>query len=329
MNSPERTSTADALPQFSDEQILQARGVRNEVRSDRPYHWLVETERSADGSIVDVATVFLTNRECPFRCLMCDLWKNTTEESVLVGAIPNQIEFALQQLPPAQQIKLYNSGNFFDSKAIAPADHAAIAKLVSGFNNVIVENHPRLCDDRCLRFRDLCGTQLEIAIGLETSHEPTLQMLNKQMTTDDFRKACSFLTSAGIRVRTFILLRPPLTSEQQGIDRAIESVRFAFDCGVNCCAVIPTRPGNGMLDRLQNAGQFERPKLTSLETVLNETVGRGKGRVFADLWDAEQFADCSSCAAARIERLNQMNLQQTRLPEIECNVCQRPSGSRG
>jgi radical SAM enzyme (TIGR01210 family) len=329
MNSPERTSTPEALPQFSDEQILQARGVRNEVRSDRPYHWLVETERSAAGSIVDVATVFLTNKECPFRCLMCDLWKNTTEESVPVGAIPTQIEFALQQLPPAQQIKLYNSGNFFDSKAIAPTDHAAIAKLVGGFDNVIVENHPRLCDDRCLRFRDLCGTELEIAIGLETSHEPTLKMLNKQMTTDDFRKACSLLTSAGIRVRTFILLRPPLTSEQQGIDRAIESIRFAFDCGVNCCALIPTRPGNGMLDRLQSAGQFERPKLTSLETVLNETVGRGEGRVFADLWDAGQFADCSSCAAARIERLNQMNLQQTRLPEIECNVCQRASGSRG
>ena len=31
------------------------------------------------GGCVDVATLFLTNRECPFRCLMCDLWKNTLE----------------------------------------------------------------------------------------------------------------------------------------------------------------------------------------------------------------------------------------------------------
>ena len=47
------------------------------ARSLRPYAFFVEEERSASGEVVPVATVFLTNRECPWRCLMCDLWKNT------------------------------------------------------------------------------------------------------------------------------------------------------------------------------------------------------------------------------------------------------------
>ena len=34
------------------------------------------------------------------------------------GDIPAQIAYALDQLPPARQIKLYNSGNFFDHQAI-------------------------------------------------------------------------------------------------------------------------------------------------------------------------------------------------------------------
>ena len=41
---------------------------------------LVEPERAADGRIVRVATIFLTGRECPWRCVMCDLWQHTIEE---------------------------------------------------------------------------------------------------------------------------------------------------------------------------------------------------------------------------------------------------------
>src|SRR4051812_32596245 len=133
-------------------EIIAARGPKNSVDPRRPYAFLVEDERSASGEIVPIATLFLTNRECPFRCLMCDLWQNTTDESVPLGAIPTQIDFALPQLPPARQIKLYNSGNFFDPQAIPPEDHRAIIERVRRFENVIVENHPRLTDDRCLRF---------------------------------------------------------------------------------------------------------------------------------------------------------------------------------
>ena len=88
---------------------------------------LVEEERAASGELVPVATVFLTNRECPWRCLMCDLWRNTLTESVPAGAIPEQIEYALARLPTARQIKLYNSGSFFDLHAIPIEDYPAIA----------------------------------------------------------------------------------------------------------------------------------------------------------------------------------------------------------
>ena len=64
---------------------------------------------------------------------MCDLWKNTTNETVPVGSIPRQIEFALENLPTVQHIKLYNSGNFFDPRAIPVRDYQAIAAILSGF----------------------------------------------------------------------------------------------------------------------------------------------------------------------------------------------------
>jgi len=292
------------------QQILSLRGPRNPLDPSRPWHLLSEPEFSRHGRVEAVSTVFLTNRECPFHCLMCDLWQNTLTESLPTGLIPEQIDFALRQLPPAPHIKLYNSGNFFDPAAIPPRDLPAIAQRVQHFDTVIVENHPRVCTDRCDQFQQLCGTQLEIAIGLETAHEPTLARLNKQMTLADFAAACQLLLKQQILIRTFILLKLPWSSEQEGIEQALQSVRFAFDCGVSCCSVIPVRAGNGMLDHLQREGRFTPPKLSSLELVLRETLSWQRGRVFADLWDAARFADSPDSAEQQLQRLLDMNLRQ-------------------
>ena len=134
--------------------------------------------------MVDVATVFLTNRECPWHCLMCDLWKNTTDETVPAGSITEQIDYALARLEPARYIKLYNSGNFFDAHAIRPQERLKIAKRIRGFDRVTVENHPKLCSEACVRFRNVCGCPLEVAMGLETVHPDVLPRLNKGMTLD-------------------------------------------------------------------------------------------------------------------------------------------------
>lgn len=314
----------DAFPRIPDSVILAARPPRTAVDSQRPYAWLVEPESNAQGEVVDVATLFLTNRECPFRCLMCDLWKNTLTTSVAPGEIPEQIRWALRQLPAARAIKLYNSGNFFDAKAIPPADHAPIADLVRGFETVIVENHPNLCGRVCHQFRDqVAPAQLEIALGLETCHPEILASLNKRMTLADFDRAAGELQAGGIRLRAFLLLKPPFLDEAQGIEWTLRSVQYAFNRGVDCCSIIPTRTGNGIMERLMNDGQFSPPQGASLEAVLERGLAMGRGRVFVDLWETGPFFACDACRNARLERLRQMNLRQVILPPVSCDECRR------
>ena len=307
--------------EFGTTEILQARSAKNLVDPRRPYAYLVEDECTADGAVESVATIFLTNRECPFRCLMCDLWQNTTDETVPVGAIPEQIEFALSRLPPAKHIKLYNSGNFFDPRAIPPADYDTILSQVKSFDSVIVENHPRFCNDACLQFGRQVAGEFEVAIGLETMHPQVLPMLNKQMTTGDFTEAVAKLKRVGIHSRAFILLKPPSMNEIDGIVWAVRSAKFAFGFGVRCCSIIPTRGGNGIMERAAEKGVFEPPKLRSMELVLAELIRLGRGRVFMDLWDAGKFSECEHCCGDRIERMQQMNLQQVVIPEVACDHC--------
>jgi len=308
--------------------ILALRPSRNRVDPWKPHGSFIERECAASGSVDDVATILLTNSECPFKCLFCDLWKNTTIDATPRGAIPAQIEFALAQLAARhpdrapRHIKLYNSGNFFDRRAIPVEDHDAIAGRVRGFETVIVENHPRLCGDECVRFRDrIAPAQLEVAVGLETANPDVLRRLNKGMTVEDVAAAAEFLHTNGIATRAFVLLRPPFLDETAGVAWALRSIDFAFNAGMRCCSVIPTRSGNGVMDRLERDGVFEKPQLMSLETVVETALDWKQGRVFADLWNAAEFGRCADCTPRRVARLEQMNLTQRPIPPVVCDVC--------
>lgn len=286
-----------------------------------------------------MATLFLTGRECPWRCLMCDLWQHTTEERTPVGAIPTQIDFALKKLTlthpsrPARQIKLYNSGSFFDRAAIPWEDHPFIAQQVAGFERVIVESHPALIGDATLRFRDLLNAAardfvvnsrpatLEVAMGLETAHPQVLDQLNKRFTLEDFARAADRLRQEAIALRVFVLIKPPFMDEAEGLAWAVRSAEFAFDCGATVVSLIPTRLGNGALEALAAQGQFDPPRLASVEAALERGLALGRGRVFVDLWDLEKFSNCPACFAARCERLQRLNLEQQWLPPIRCEHC--------
>src|SRR6185369_2123934 len=111
-------------------------GARRMVDPRRPHAFFLEQEPDDTGRCRSSAVIFLTNRECPWRCLMCDLWQDTLTDSVPAGAIPGQIQHAFAGLGPADQVKLYNSGSFFDRRAIPPGDHSAIAALLRPFQRV-------------------------------------------------------------------------------------------------------------------------------------------------------------------------------------------------
>ena len=329
--------------ELRDEFVLQHRRPKNSVDPVRPYASVWEEERDESGALVPTAVVFLTNRECPFRCVMCDLWMNTLDEAVSQGAVVQQIRQALAELPPARHIKLYNAGSFFDPQQIPSEDDEAIAEVVSGFDRVIVEAHPAFLAgayaERCRRFQSLIRGQLEVAIGLETAHPEVLARLNKRMTLDTFRRAADVLHRHDIALRVFVLLSPPFMPAGEAVEWACRSIDLAAECGATACSVIPTRGGNGAMEALGDA--FVPPRLTDLESVIEYGLSRraapfgqaikadGRAgpfgpamRVFADLWDVERFYSCG-CSPARAERLATMNRDQRVPPAVSCS-CSQP-----
>ncbi len=301
--------------------ILQRRGARNIVPKDRPYAYFLEQERLSSGAVADVATIFLTNRECPWKCVMCDLWKNTTTTSLAPGEIPAQIRFALAQVGPASVLKLYNSGSFFDPGAIPREDWEEIAALCEGFDHLIVECHPRLIGESIVQFKKTLACSFEVAMGLETAHPSSLEALNKRITPDDFNRAALFLRQNTIQLRTFLLVHPPFIPRLEQLDWLHYSIQFAFEAGSGVVSLIPLRAGNGAIEELILQDRAQEPFLTDLEAAQVFGIELDCGRVFADTWDLERFSPCNRCFAERRDRIHRTNLTQTVEPSIRCSSC--------
>jgi len=301
--------------------IVARRPPRREVDAARPYGYFVEDETDAHGAVRSVATILLTNRECPYRCLMCDLWRHTLEASVPSGAIVRQIDVALEALPPATVVKLYNSGSFFDHRAIPPGDYEGIADRLAGFDRVIVECHPALVGEDVVRFGAMLRGDLELALGLETAHRDVLARLNKRMTLETYAAAAARLRAAGIASRAFVLVQPPFLAAAEAVAWAVRSAAFAFDEGAGAVSLIPVRGGNGALEALAASGDFVPPSLATLEAAFDGALALGRGRVFADLWDLGRFSTCPRCFAAREARLRAMNLSQRAMRHVPCDAC--------
>lgn len=308
-------------PARRDEWILERRGPRNRLDPAVAASFLFEEEPDESGAPVSIAAVFLTNRECPWRCLMCDLWQNTLPGDTPPGAVAGQIRAAIAALPAARWIKLYNAGSFFDPRAIPAEETEAIEEELAGFERVIVESHPALIGERCADFARRLPGRLEVAMGLETIHPEILPRLNKRMSPEQFREAAEFLRARRIAMRAFVLVGLPWLEPREAAEWAVKSAQFAFDCGARVVSLIPTRSGNGAMDALEAAGDFVAPTLADLEQALSGSLALCRGLVFADLWDLPRWRRCPVCFSERERRLAAMNARQEATPPVACPVC--------
>jgi radical SAM enzyme (TIGR01210 family) len=302
-----------------------------EPRGAAPSPWkpaavFVEPERTADGAVADTAAVLLVNRECPWRCVYCDLWKQTLPGPTPPGAISAQVDLALQHpaCARATQIKLYNAGSFFDAGAVPPRELPEIARRLRRFARVIVECHPALIGPRVFQFRDaLAPAQLEVAMGLEIAHPEVLSRLNKRLTLEVYAAACARLAAEGVDIRAFVMVQPPFLPPAQSVDWAARSVAFAVEHGAAAVCLIPTRLTHGPMQRLAEHGWFSAPALETLEEAWAVSLPAARGRrLLADTWDLQKFSRCPHCWERRAARLQRMNLEQTLLPRTPaCPAC--------
>ena len=318
-----RAIAAISSPSTLDARIRGLRPPKLLVDPWKAHAAVLEQERDPDGTIVRALTVFLAGAECPFTCSFCDLWRFTLDGPTPAGALPMQLERALDEIrePFPDRVKLYNASNFFDRRAVPAEDLPRIAQLAEPFAHVTVESHAHTIGPLTLEFAGLIDGRLEVAIGLETIHPVAAAQLNKRLDIDRFARAAEFLAEHGIDLRVFVLLGAPHIATAEAVEWAVRTSEYAAGRGATRIAVIPVRGGNGEMERLQAAGAFTPPTLAQLETTLERCVAFAPAVVTADLWDVDRLPACNPCRAERTARLARMNLTGRPAPPIRCSAC--------
>jgi len=285
---------------------------------------LLEDERRPDGTIERALTVFLTGAECPFTCSFCDLWRSTIDGPTPPGALTGQLKNVLDNLAERvpDRLKLYNSSNFFDPRAVPSEDLPGISKLAEAFRAITVESHASTIGPRTLAFAREIPGRLEVAVGLETIHPVAAGALNKRLDLAQFDSAARFLSENEIDLRVFVLLGAPYVPAGESVAWTVRTVEHAITCGASVISIIPVRGGNGEMERLQALGDFTPPALSQLEAALDACLGFTGTVVTADLWDVERLPACGSCRSARVARLRRLNATGRTEPRITCSLCQ-------
>ena len=236
---------------------------------------------------------------------------------------------------PVTGMKLYNAGSFFDPRAVPEADYDAMAAALAGLSRIIVESHPALVGPRVDRLarRARPPSRTRSAVGAARSGHGTRDRAPRSAGSPEqaasrwrgSRTPPGRCDDRGVALRVFLLISPPFVPAREQDAWLLRSVDAAFSCGASVVSLMPTRPGNGAMEALARRGLFRAPRLDDIERSLALALAhaRGRGRVFADVWDLERFARAPACFAARRARLQAMNLEQRCCAQPSCDALRR------
>ena len=307
----------------ADRRIRSLRPPKRVVDPSVAHGSVLEEERRPDGTVERALTVFLAGSECPFTCSFCDLWQFTLDGPTPPGALTRQLGTVLSAHsgPSPDRLKLYNASNFFDRRAVPPEDVEGMTTLAAPFAAVTVESHANTVGAVTLDFARRLRGRLEVAVGLETIEPVAAALLNKHLDLARFDTAARLLTEHGIALRVFVLLGAPHVRASEAVAWTVRTVEYAVARGAAVVSIIPVRGGNGEMERLAAMGAFVAPTFSQLEESLDRCLQFTGTVVTADLWDAARLPACTQCRAARIERLQRLNVTGRAEPRISCPAC--------
>ncbi len=234
-------------------------------------------ERDFLGREVSAGVVILPTLGCRWGrssgCTMCgyvyDSWNNSQEE------ILHQFKAALKSLGNIEYLKIFNSGSFFDPAEISQDTAKKIFSEINKLETrqVQVESRPEFITEYALAAKDELNAELEVGVGLETTSDYIREnCINKNFALGDFKIALKTCRDSGVKVKAYLLVKPPFLSEKEAISDAVNSAVEAYKLGVSRISFNPLNVQKATLaEYLWRKGEYSPPWLWSIVEILEKT----------------------------------------------------------
>ncbi|MFX0185373.1 MAG: archaeosine biosynthesis radical SAM protein RaSEA [Candidatus Hodarchaeota archaeon] len=227
-------------------------------------------------------TVVIPTRGCSWAlsenggCSVCGYVNDSSrDKSIPSEQILQRIKDLLNQINSKTpiELKLFNSGSFFDEVDVPEILRLKIIDLIKKYPNISclsIESRPEfiLNDFNIIKEikNSLSSVNLEIGVGLESSNNAILRdCLNKGTTFEEYTRCVKILQSSGIRIKSYILIKPPFLTETEAITDALRTAYDAINVGTDILSFNPCNVQNGTLvNHLQKKNRYQPPWLWSV-----------------------------------------------------------------
>jgi len=179
-------------------------------------------------------------------------------------------------------LTIYNGGSFFNDEEIPFEVQQKICREVeksSSLEQLMVESRPEFVTEKKIELLTsiLRRKKLKTAIGLESVTDYVRNVcIHKGFSTKDYEGAVEILKENGAEISTYVFLKPLYLTEQESIEEAVRTVRYAFSAASDEVMIESAFIQQGTkMEKLYLEGRFRPPWLWSIIEVVRRTSHLG------------------------------------------------------
>jgi archaeosine synthase beta-subunit len=267
-------------------------------------------------------------------CTMCSYVADSPLEKVDADVLIDifQKSLAKHKIEGRTAVKIFVSGSFLNPGEIPFEARNEILKILSQneeVEEVVVESRPEYVTEDVLKeCCDILGNKIfEISIGLESSSDYNKEYkINKGFSNEDFEKAVNTIkdlkSDYKIKSKAYLFVKPILTSENEAIEDAVASAKYAAEAGVDRISFCPATIHKGtLMEVLWNRGSYQPPWIWSILEIIKRVRSSAKIPVIMDtagFGSRRGPFNCKKCNSKLKQMIIESNLDQTIPGEFEC-----------
>ena len=270
-----------------------------------------------NGKIVDTFVIIFRTRGCSWAlksgCSMCGYFNDSAWGKITDQDILSQYEKAMERYNNQRFVKIFNSGSFLDNTEISEKVRTKILKdLSKKVEKISFESRPEyITKESIKKIKNILDEQIiEIGIGLETSDDKIRKNnINKGFSFKDYKKAVDILKENNVKIKTYILIKPPFLTEKESIGDAINTVKKIKDItdtiSFNPCNV----QKRTYVEYLWKQRKYRPPWLFSIVEILKQSqkIVKNNVRIKCDISGGGKIRGAHNCRICDKEFLKEIS----------------------
>ena len=252
---------------------------------DRPISSWIKDDRLRNGMGYEFVVILRTKgcswtRSSSGGCTMCGYFNDCSpdiDQDNLYSQFESALEKHSKKLEEIREnnsdllLKIFTSGSFFDDEEVIPEIRKKIlekAAEIDTVREILVETRPDfVSEDKLIKAKTHLGEkQLELGIGMESSNKFVREVLiNKGFSMQKIKQAVKIAHGCGVKIKIYLLLKPPFLSEKIAIRDAVNSIKKAVEIGADTISLNPVNIQRYTItDRLYYKKKYRTPWIYSV-----------------------------------------------------------------